>query len=100
MGKEHYPEIFLLNAKLAEVRNVVLHVPHEPRIRASERCHVGGVGLGDAEGRQNLVVHRHHGAFALGLAAGGQRDGIDEIYFVPTLLRTLPWLHFPPCPSA
>ena len=68
-----------LDGKIDEVRHVVLHVPQEPRIRAPERRHVSGIGLGDAEGRRNLVVHRHHDALAPGLAARGQCDGIDEI---------------------
>ena len=68
-----------LDGKIDEIGNVVLHVPYEPRIRAPESRHVGGIGLGDVEGGRNLVVHRHHDALASGLAARSQRDGIDEI---------------------
>lgn len=65
-----------LDGKIDEIGNVVLHVPHEPRIRAPESRHVGGIGLGDVEGGRNLVVHRHHDALAPVLTAGCQRNSM------------------------
>lgn len=62
-----------LDGKINEVGH------HESRIQAPERRHVGGVGLGDAEGGRNLIVHRHHDALAPVLTTGRQRNGMTRL---------------------